>query len=144
MNMFILMPLPGLRPRVEDVEKSRKVCEGHGGQNIKLRPAEAKRFLDQATSALPPILTANPPLRKNPKGSPLRRKSTSSDHRQSPHRHTRSGPYTDIPSRHKNPPLLCLHPSMNLLEGLERPFQTVHYGEPFRRLWLRIGRNRPQ
>jgi len=65
MNMFILMPLPGLRPRVEDVEKSRKVCESHGGQNIKLRPAEAKRFLDQATAVLPGLLAANPQLKED-------------------------------------------------------------------------------
>ena len=48
---------------VEDVEKSRKLWESHGGQNIKLPPAEAKRYLDQATSALPPILAANAQLR---------------------------------------------------------------------------------
>jgi len=52
MNMFILMPLPGLRPRVEDVEKSRKVCEGHGGQNIKLRqPAAQKKSEGLAAAA---------------------------------------------------------------------------------------------
>jgi len=50
---------------VEDVEKSRKLWESHGGQNIKLPPAEAKRYLDQATSALPPILAANPQLRED-------------------------------------------------------------------------------
>ena len=50
---------------VEDVEKSRKVWESHGGQNIKLPPVEAKRFLDQATSALPPILAANPQLKED-------------------------------------------------------------------------------
>ena len=50
---------------VDDVENSRKVWESHGGQNIKLPPAEAKRFLDQATSALPPILAANPQLKED-------------------------------------------------------------------------------
>ena len=50
---------------VDDVEKSRKVWEQHGGQNIVLPPAEAKRFLDQATSALPPILAANPQLKED-------------------------------------------------------------------------------
>jgi C4-dicarboxylate-binding protein DctP len=50
---------------VEDVEKSRKVWESHGGQNIRLPPAEAKRYLDQATSALPPILAANPQLKED-------------------------------------------------------------------------------
>ena len=50
---------------VDDVERSRKAWEQHGGQNITLPPAEAKRFLDQATSALPPILAANPQLRED-------------------------------------------------------------------------------
>src|SRR5690349_4185795 len=40
---------------VEDVKRSRKTWESHGGEDIKLPPAEAKRYLDQATSALPPI-----------------------------------------------------------------------------------------
>ena len=50
---------------VEDAERARKVWEQRGGQNITLPPAEAKRFLDQATSALPPILAANPQLKED-------------------------------------------------------------------------------
>jgi len=50
---------------VEDVERSRKIWESHGGENIKLPPAEAKRYLDQATSALPPILGANAQLKED-------------------------------------------------------------------------------
>src|ERR687883_604061 len=50
---------------VEDVERSRKTWEQDGGENIKLPPAEAKRYLDQATSALPPILAANAQLKED-------------------------------------------------------------------------------
>lgn len=50
---------------VDDVEKSRKVWEQHGGQNIRLPAPEAKKYLEQATSALPPILAANPQLKED-------------------------------------------------------------------------------
>jgi len=50
---------------VEDVERSRKTWESHGSENIKFPPAEAKRYLDQATSALPPILAGNPQLKED-------------------------------------------------------------------------------
>jgi TRAP-type C4-dicarboxylate transport system substrate-binding protein len=50
---------------VEDVEKSRKVWESHGGQNIKLPPAEAKRYVELTTSVLPGIVAANPQLKED-------------------------------------------------------------------------------
>jgi C4-dicarboxylate-binding protein DctP len=50
---------------VEDVEKSRKVWEQHGGQNIKLSPADAKRYIDQTTSVLPGIVASNPQLKED-------------------------------------------------------------------------------
>ena len=50
---------------VEDAERSRKAWEQNGGQNITLPPAEAKRFLDQASAALPPIMAANPQLKED-------------------------------------------------------------------------------
>lgn len=50
---------------VEDVERSRKTWEQHGGENIKLPPAETKRYLEQATSALPPILASNAQLKED-------------------------------------------------------------------------------
>ena len=50
---------------VEDVQRARKTWEQHGGQNIALPPAEAKRFLEQAGSALPPILAGNPQLKED-------------------------------------------------------------------------------
>ena len=50
---------------VEDVEKSRKVWEQHGGQNIKLSGADAKRYIDQTTSVLPGIVASNPQLKED-------------------------------------------------------------------------------
>jgi len=50
---------------VEDVEKSRKVWESHGGQNIKLAPADAKRYVEQTTSVLPGIVASNPQLKED-------------------------------------------------------------------------------
>jgi C4-dicarboxylate-binding protein DctP len=50
---------------VEDVEKSRKVWESHGGQNIKLPPAEAKRYVELTTSVLPGVVGANPQLKED-------------------------------------------------------------------------------
>lgn len=48
---------------VADVERIRGVWEKNGGQTIVLPGAEARRYLEQATSALPPILAADPQLR---------------------------------------------------------------------------------
>ncbi len=50
---------------VQDVQRARKTWEQHGGQNITLPPAEARRFLEQAGSALPPILAGNPQLKED-------------------------------------------------------------------------------
>lgn len=50
---------------VEDVEKSRKVWESHGGQNIHLPPPEAKRYVEQTTSVLPAIVSSNPQLKED-------------------------------------------------------------------------------
>lgn len=50
---------------VADVNRIRGAWEKGGGQTVVLPPAEAKRFLDQATSALPPILAANPQLKED-------------------------------------------------------------------------------
>ena len=50
---------------VEDVEKSRKVWEQHGGQNIHLRAQEAQRYVELTTSVLPGVLAANPQLKED-------------------------------------------------------------------------------
>jgi TRAP-type C4-dicarboxylate transport system substrate-binding protein len=48
---------------VEDLARIRAVWEQNGGQTIVLPPAEAKRYLDEVSSALPAILSANPQLK---------------------------------------------------------------------------------
>lgn len=50
---------------VADVRRIRGVWEKHGGETIVLPPAQAKRYLAQATSALPPILASDPQLRED-------------------------------------------------------------------------------
>jgi hypothetical protein len=50
---------------IEDVQRARKTWEQHGGQNIALPAQEAKRFLELANSALPPILAGNPQLKED-------------------------------------------------------------------------------
>jgi len=50
---------------VEDVGKSRKVWESHGGQNIRLPAPEAKRYVELTTSVLPGVLAANPQLKED-------------------------------------------------------------------------------
>lgn len=50
---------------VEDVEKSRKVWESHGGQNIRLPAPEAQRYVELTTSVLPGVLAANPQLKED-------------------------------------------------------------------------------
>jgi|tagenome__1003787_1003787.scaffolds.fasta_scaffold20982817_6 TRAP-type C4-dicarboxylate transport system substrate-binding protein len=48
---------------VADVNRIRGAWEKNGGQTIVLPPAEARRFLDETTAALPPIFSANPQLK---------------------------------------------------------------------------------
>ena len=50
---------------VEDVEKSRKVWESHGGQNIKLSPADAKRYVELTSSVLPGVVASSPQLKED-------------------------------------------------------------------------------
>jgi C4-dicarboxylate-binding protein DctP len=50
---------------VADVDRIRGAWKKNGGETMVLPPEEAKRFLSQATSALPPILAANPQLRED-------------------------------------------------------------------------------
>jgi len=50
---------------VADVANIRAAWEKNGGQTIVLPPAEQKRYLDQAKSALPPILAGDPQLRED-------------------------------------------------------------------------------
>lgn len=48
-----------------DVNRLRGAWQKNGGVIHELPPAEAKRYLDQATSALPPILAADPQLKSD-------------------------------------------------------------------------------
>jgi C4-dicarboxylate-binding protein DctP len=50
---------------VEDVERSRVLWQKNGGENIVLPAAEAKRYLDETTSVLPPLLAANGQLKED-------------------------------------------------------------------------------
>jgi C4-dicarboxylate-binding protein DctP len=50
---------------VADVGRIRGAWEKNGGETIVLPSAEAKRYLDQATSVLPAILAANPQLKED-------------------------------------------------------------------------------
>jgi len=50
---------------VEDLERIRRSWEANGGQTIVFPPAEAKRYLDEVTSVLPPILAANPQVKED-------------------------------------------------------------------------------
>ena len=50
---------------VADVGRIRGAWEKNGGETIVLPPDEAKRFLEQAMSALPPILASNPQLKED-------------------------------------------------------------------------------
>ncbi len=50
---------------VEDAEKDRKVWEQNGGQSIMFSPADAKQYLADVTSALPPIINASPQLKED-------------------------------------------------------------------------------
>jgi C4-dicarboxylate-binding protein DctP len=50
---------------IADVSRLRAAWQKNGGEVIKLPPAEAKRYLQQATSALPPILTSDRQLKED-------------------------------------------------------------------------------
>ncbi len=50
---------------VEDLKRIRSSWESHGGRTIELPAAEAKRYLEETTSVLPPILAANPQLKED-------------------------------------------------------------------------------
>ncbi len=50
---------------VEDVERSVKIWEKEGGQNIALSAADQKKFLDSASVVTQPILTSTPQLKED-------------------------------------------------------------------------------
>ncbi len=50
---------------VEDVERSVKIWEKEGGQNIALSAADQKKFLDSASAVTQPILTSTPQLKED-------------------------------------------------------------------------------
>ena len=50
---------------VEDVGRIRATWEKNGGQTITLAPDEAKRYVTEVTSVLPPILAAEPQLKED-------------------------------------------------------------------------------
>ena len=56
---------------VEDVGRIRATWEKNGGQMIQMSAAEAQRYVREVTSVLPPILAAEPQLKKITKPSRL-------------------------------------------------------------------------
>ena len=46
-----------------DIERSRKLWEQNGGANISLAPAEQKRFIEDVTSSILPVVNANPQIK---------------------------------------------------------------------------------
>ena len=48
-----------------DLKRLRGAWQKNGGELIELPPAEAKRYLEQATSALPAILAADRQLKED-------------------------------------------------------------------------------
>ena len=50
---------------VDDLKRIRTGWEKNGGRTIELPPAEAKRYVEETTSVLPPILAANPQLKED-------------------------------------------------------------------------------
>ncbi len=50
---------------VEDVARIRATWEKNGGQFIQMAPAEARRYIQEVTSALPPILAGEPQLKED-------------------------------------------------------------------------------
>jgi C4-dicarboxylate-binding protein DctP len=50
---------------VEDLDRIAKVWQKNGGQLINLPPAESKRYLNEATAAVAPILAKNPQVKQD-------------------------------------------------------------------------------
>jgi C4-dicarboxylate-binding protein DctP len=50
---------------VDEVGRIRAAWEKNGGQTVELPAAEAKRYLEEVTSVLPPLLAANPQLKQD-------------------------------------------------------------------------------
>lgn len=48
-----------------DIEKAKTVWTSNGGELIRMTPAEAKNYLDQTLSVLPPILERNPSFKED-------------------------------------------------------------------------------
>jgi len=46
-----------------DIERSRKLWEKNGGANVSLAPAEQKRFIEDVTSSMLPVVNANPQIK---------------------------------------------------------------------------------
>lgn len=46
-----------------DIERSRKLWEQNSGTNITLTPAEQKRFVEEVTSSILPVVNANPQMK---------------------------------------------------------------------------------
>lgn len=49
----------------DDLGRIRATWEKNGGQVITMPPAEAKRYIDEVTSVLPPLLAQNPQLKED-------------------------------------------------------------------------------
>jgi TRAP-type transport system periplasmic protein len=50
---------------VEDAERAIGVWQKNGGEIITMTPADAKEYLDNVTSVMPPILGANPKVKED-------------------------------------------------------------------------------
>lgn len=50
---------------VQDLKRIQGVWEKNGGETITLSPQDAKRYLEETTSVLPPILASNPQLKED-------------------------------------------------------------------------------
>jgi TRAP-type transport system periplasmic protein len=50
---------------VDEVERIRKTWEQNGGESISLPPAEANRYIEEVTSVIRPILSANPQIKED-------------------------------------------------------------------------------
>ncbi len=46
-----------------DIERARKLWEQNGGVNVTLAPPEQKRFIDDVTSSIMPVVNANPQMK---------------------------------------------------------------------------------
>jgi TRAP-type C4-dicarboxylate transport system substrate-binding protein len=50
---------------VEDLERIGKTWQQNGGQTIRLSDSDARRFIDETTSVLPPMFAKNPQLKED-------------------------------------------------------------------------------